>query len=269
LLLVCEVEADPPSPTARVEAGVGEPSMNRQGSAAVTDVAEQRADELLVAVARQCKALLRESEAVAERRASEIIEDARRQARELLEEAQFDAKRIVGAASQERALLLNELAQERSALEEARTKLGSFAAAEVAEQRADELLATAARECEVLRRESQVEAARITEDAQRQSRDLLEKAELEAARIVAGAGQERAWLVDELARERSVLEETRTRLSGFLADVLDEVEVPLATSEGSANDRDPGEARGVGMSASLNRSALGADGAGVRALPDE
>jgi hypothetical protein len=47
--------------------------------------------------------------------------------------------------------------------------------------------------------------------------------------------------VEELAQERSVLEETRTRLSGFLTRVLEEVEIGM--SEGSVNVRDLDEAR--------------------------
>lgn len=224
-------------------------SADRQDSFAAAEETARRANELLGAVARQCKGLLRESEAEAERRACEITEDAGRQARELLEEAELEAKGIVVASSRERAQLLSELAQERSALEEARTKLGSSAATEEAPPRANELLA-AAREREVLRRESEAEAERITEHARRQARDLLEEAEREATRIVDAAGQERAQLMNELAHERSVWEETRTRISGFLVDVLEEVEGAPAASEEPAN---------VPTSARRGRTPAGAD----------
>ena len=51
--------------------------------------------------------------------------------------------------------------------------------------------------------------------------------------------------MNELAQERSVLEETRTRLSGFLTDVLEEVEGPPASSDGPAAVRDLDEALAV------------------------
>ena len=105
----------------------------------MTEMAELGTDELLVAVARQCKALLHESEAEAAR----ITEDARRRARELLKAAELEAQGIVGAASRERALLENELEEKRSALEEVQTKLSSIASTEEAEHEAQELLAAA------------------------------------------------------------------------------------------------------------------------------
>jgi len=134
---------------------------------------------------------------------------------------------------------------------------GSPAAIEEAQRRAEEMLAAAERGSESLRRESQEEvehrAVEITEDARRQARELLEAAELEAKEIVVAAGQERARLLNELARERAVVEETRTRLSTFLVDVLEEVEGPPAASEGPANVRDLSEARGVRTSAGADQ----------------
>ena len=88
----------------------------------------------------------------------------------------------------------------------------------------------------------------ITEDARLKARERLEEAGLEAKRIVDAAGQERAKLLDELARERSVFEERRTRLSGYLADVLDKVESTTAASEGPASDGQLDEELGVRMS---------------------
>jgi hypothetical protein len=41
--------------------------------------------------------------------------------------------------------------------------------------------------------------------------------------------------VEELAHERFILAETRASLSGFLTDMLEEVEVAPAANDGSAN----------------------------------
>jgi hypothetical protein len=74
---------------------------------------------------------------------------------------------------------------------------------------------------------------------------VLEEAELEAKRIVVLAEQERAGLVNDLARERSVLEETRMRLSGFLADALEEVEGAPVVGNGPAVVRDLDDVQGM------------------------
>jgi hypothetical protein len=57
-----------------------------------------------------------------------------------------------------------------------------------------------------------------------------------------------------MARERSVLEETRTRLSAFLAEALREVEAAPAAGESKGrNVRDLDEVRAVRTSARGNR----------------
>ena len=76
---------------------------------------------------------------------------------------------------------------------------------------------SADRRPEALRRESEVEAELITEDARRQARELLEEAKLEANRIVVAAGQERARLLTEVEQERAALEERRTRVDSLAA----------------------------------------------------
>ena len=73
---------------------------------------------------------------------------------------------------------------------------------------------------------------------------LLEEVEVETARIAA-ASQEHARLVEELARERSIFEETRTSVSSFLTTVLEEVEGAPTAEEGPANVRNLDEARSV------------------------
>jgi dsDNA-specific endonuclease/ATPase MutS2 len=95
-------------------------------------------------------------------------------------------------------------------------------------------------------REAAIErkAAEVTAGARQQAQEMLEHAEAEAASIIADARNERTRLVEELARERSVLEQTRTRLSGFLTDALEEVEG--ATERGGApNVQNLDEARAV------------------------
>ena len=124
----------------------------------------------------------------------------------------------------ERARLLSELERERSLLEQTRARFESLTAIEEAIKKAERDLAA----------------------AKQQQRDVLQvseaEAEREAARIVAAAGQERARLVDELAQERLILEQMRTRLSGFLTDALEEVEVAPTASQGPTNAGDLGEA---------------------------
>jgi cell division septum initiation protein DivIVA len=87
-------------------------------------------------------------------------------------------------------------------------------------------------------------AAEVTAAARRQAQQTLEEAEAEAARIIGDARNERIRLVGELARERSVLEETRTRLSGFLTGALEEVEGATQRSE-AATVQHLDEARAV------------------------
>ena len=142
------------------------------------------------------------------------MKDAERRARERLEEAEVEAEGIVVETGHERARLLSELERERSLLEQTRARLDSLTAIEEAVKKAERDLAAAKQQQRDVRQESEAEAER------------------EAARIVAAAGLERARLVDELAQERLVLEEMRTRLSGFLTDVLEEVEVAPTASQG-------------------------------------
>jgi F0F1-type ATP synthase membrane subunit b/b' len=122
-----------------------------------------------------------------------------------------------------------------------------------AHREAEELLAAAKRQSEELLQASEAEARHragtITEIAQRQAQERLDEAEVEARRVVTAAIREHARLLEELARERAVVEETRTRLSSFLVDVLEEVESVPATGEPPGNVRDLNEARGVRTSA--------------------
>ena len=83
----------------------------------------------------------------------------------------------------------------------------------------------------------------ITDDTQRQAREVLEKAELEAQAVVAAAHDERTRILGELARECAAVEETRTKLSGFLAGVLDEIDATPSVHEPSADVHVLSEAR--------------------------
>jgi cell division septum initiation protein DivIVA len=203
--------------------------------------AEHRAEELLADAERECASLVRKAEAEAERRAAEITEDAQRRAREQLERAELESRAIVVDTGRERARILSELEHERSLLEQERMKLEETTPLQEAAQTAEGLLADAERRREELMRESEAEAERraaeITDNARRQAEDLLGKAELEAARIVDTARQERARLLKELERERSVFEERRMSLSGFLNRALEEVDAPSADDR-AANVRE-------------------------------
>jgi vacuolar-type H+-ATPase subunit H len=219
----------------------------RLAARATAQEAERKAEELLAATEAQCRSLVREAESEAERKATEIVEDAWRRARERLEEAELESKGIVVETGKERARLLNELALERALVEETRTRFESLTVIEEAARRAEELLLAAEQRQEELQRESEGEAERkaaeIAADARRQAQELLEEAKLEAARIVGAAERERAQLVDELlVRQRSVFEETRERLAGFLSDALEEVEGMPAAREATADSRNLDEA---------------------------
>ena len=227
----------------------------RLDSLAVVQKAERRAEELVAAAERQCESLVREAEAEAERKAASITADARRKARERVEEAELEAKGIVVETGKERARLLTELAQERSLLAETRTRLDSLTAIEEAAHAAEELLVAAERRRDELWGETEAEALRkaaeITEGASRQVQEQLEEARLEAKGIVDAANRERAR-VNELAQERSDLEERWTKLSSFLADVLEEVERMPTASDAPAELQDLDEAL-------VARASTGAD----------
>jgi hypothetical protein len=171
-----------------------------------------------------------------ERKAEETLAAAERQSEDLRRESEAEAERTAVEITE------NARRQARELLENAEVEAG-------------EIVTAAERQSENLRRESEAEAERtaveITEIARGQARELLEEAELEANGILAHAGQERARLLNELARERALVVETRMRLSSFLVDVLEEVEG--AVSEGAANVRDLNEARGAKTSAGANR----------------
>jgi cell division septum initiation protein DivIVA len=148
----------------------------------------------------------------------------------VLEEAERRAQEILARAADRAASVLGESEAE-------------------AERRAQESLANA----ESLLREGAAEAERraneITEAARTQARKLVEKAELDARAIVAAAERERGRLVDDLARQRALVEETRTRLSTFLVDVLEEVDGVPAPDSTSMNVRDLTQAREMRTSA--------------------
>ena len=215
----------------------------RPDSAATTHEAERKAEELLANAEAQDTDLVRAAEAEAQLKATEVMNAAEQRARGRLEEAEIEAKRIAVEAGNEQARLGSELARERSLLEQTRSALGSLAALEGAVANAEELIADAEKRREVLLRHGEAEAERTTEEARRQAKELLAEAELEARRIVDAAQRERAELRSEFAQKLAVLEETRTRLSGLLADVLDEVEgAPVATNDADANGRQLDEA---------------------------
>jgi hypothetical protein len=193
----------PPSVEMAAEAAV-----ETAGEAVAESAAEPRAS-----VEREQGEAWHESEAEAAR----ITEDARRQARELIQAAELEAKGIVVLAGQHRARRENDI--ERLALEERRMRLAARATAQEAERKAEELLAATEAQCRSLVREAESEAERkateIVEDAWRRARERLEEAELESKGIVVETGKERARLLNELALERALVEETRTRFESL------------------------------------------------------
>jgi hypothetical protein len=135
-------------------------------------------------------------------------------------------------------------------LEATQSKLQSLEAIEEATRAAEERRAHLLNETLA---EADRTAAEVVDDARRQGELLLEEARREAARVVAAAHQKRMGLVGDLARERSVFEETRTRLSGFLADTLENIGAASTTDERPANVRELDEARATRTSARADR----------------
>jgi hypothetical protein len=157
---------------------------------------------------RQQAARRRDSEAEAER----ITEEAHRRARELLEEAELEANRIVVAAGRERASRLDDQEESVPPCRGGRgsTRFPRFKRPSRGRRRLLPPSGSPRVSYERLRRK-QRKADEISEDARRRAQELLEEP-AEAKSIVAATGQERARLLDELTRERSVLEEANARL---------------------------------------------------------
>jgi cell division septum initiation protein DivIVA len=210
----------------------------------VVGVAEGTAAELLQDAERRAGELLRAAEAEGQR----LAEDARRRAAEELDAARLEARRIVDDADQERARLLGGVEHERALAEATHGKLRSLAAIEEATRTAETLLMVAEQRRVDLLSESEAaaerKAAEVAARARQQAQEMLEHAQAQAAGIIAAAQDERTRLVEELARERSVLEQTRTRLSGFLTDALEEVEAATET-DGAPNVQNLDDARAV------------------------
>jgi len=136
----------------------------------------------------------------AERRAAEIEERARRNAEATRIEAEREAT-VVIATSERRAVELDEGALR-----------GTETARREAESKASAILTTAERK-----------AAEIEERGLARAEAALEEAEHKASEIVAQAERERIRLRNELAREQTLVEETRKKLSALLESVLADV----------------------------------------------
>ena len=194
---------------------------------AALEEAERRAERVLAAAEWRRESIPLERRMEAAHTPAEIVDDARQQSFARLEDAGHT----------------NEPASELPIPDEAlRTKLDSLKAIQEAAHEAEKLLVAAERRRDELLRESEIDAAHsaaeITADAHRQAQARLEEAELEAKRIVEDATRERSRLVDALAQERAVFEETRLMLAKFLADALEEVDGGPAASEAGAKARD-------------------------------
>jgi flagellar biosynthesis GTPase FlhF len=139
--------------------------------------------------------------AEAERRAAEIEEGAHRNAEARRIEAERKATEVVAAAGR-RAAELEESA--RRSAEATRT---------AAERKASATLTAAERK-----------ALELEESARASAGTALEEAQQKASEIVAQAERERIRLQNERAREQTLVEETRKRLSALLESVLADVE---------------------------------------------
>lgn len=241
-----ESERSLPMPTLGVDIELrhGDPQTSEAETARIIEEAERTAAERLQEAERKAQDRVQAAELEGQR----IAEDARRRAAEQLDEARLEARRIVDDTAEERAQLMSEVEHERALAEATHGKLRSLAAIEEATRTAETLLMVAEQRRVDILSESEAaaerKAAEVTGEARRVAQRTLEEAEAEAARIIGDARNERKRLVGELARERTVLEETRTRLSGFLTDALEEVESATQRSE-AATVQDLDNARAV------------------------
>ena len=90
-------------------------------------------------------------------------------------------------------------------------------------------------------------------DGSLQAHDVLEEADLEAKAIVAAAQAERTERLTELARDLAAIEETRTKLSRFLTDVLEEIDDTRSADGSRDNVHQLGEARDMKTAASADQ----------------
>jgi hypothetical protein len=90
-------------------------------------------------------------------------------------------------------------------------------------------------------------------DGSRQTQEVLEEADLEAKAIVAAAQAERTERLTELARDLAAIEETRTKLSRFLTDVLEEIDDTRSADGSRDNVHQLGEARDMKTAASADQ----------------
>ena len=140
-------------------------------------------------------------------------------------------------------------------LEVERSKLAMPTPLETVAQQSEELLIAAERRREELLRASEAEAERkARRDHRRRPSSGRGSARAKPSsrrrRSSLPPAEERAQLVQALARERSVQENTRARLSAFLNAMLAEVEAAAPeTREGQANVRDLDEVRAERKSA--------------------
>jgi flagellar biosynthesis GTPase FlhF len=147
----------------------------------------------------------------ARRRPSEVLADAERRAAEIEERARRNAEATRIEAEREATVVIATAERRAIELEEGALRSTETARSE-AESKASAILTTAERK-----------AAEIEERGLARAEAALEEAEHKASEIVAQAERERIRLRHELAREETLVEETRKKLSALLESVLADV----------------------------------------------
>ena len=147
----------------------------------------------------------------ARRRPSEVLADAERRAAEIEESARRNAEATRIEAERKATVVIATAERRAVELEESALRSTETAGSE-AESKASAILTTAERK-----------AAEIEARGLARAEAALEEAEHKASEIVAQAERERIRLRNELAREETLVEETRKKLSALLESVLADV----------------------------------------------
>lgn len=147
----------------------------------------------------------------ARRRRSEVLADAERRAAEIEESARRNAEATRIEAERKATVVIATAERRAVELEESALRSTETARSE-AESKASAILTTAERK-----------AAGIEESTLARAGAALEEAGHKASEIVAQAERERIRLRNELAREQTLVEETRKKLSALLESVLADV----------------------------------------------
>jgi F0F1-type ATP synthase membrane subunit b/b' len=148
----------------------------------------------------------------ARRRPSEVLAEAERKAAEIEESARRDAEATRIEAERKATEVLADSGRRAVEVEESARRNAEAARTE-AERKASGILTAAERKVLDLEESAHAKVGATLEEAQQKASELLAQAE-----------RERIRLQNERAREQSLVEETRKRLSALLESVLADVE---------------------------------------------